>query len=416
MSRLARATADQRGMVLPLTLMFVIILATLSVALLTVGGHETLIAANHLKGVHALFLAEAGLEDAFNTFRNSTSLLTTSDNSLKTLSSVACVADSTASACSTLKAYGGYSVQYQSAGTDTVRVVVTGYTGTSGSQTATRVLRAILTQGWTSTDAVRTKDSLTINGNQTVSGSCGSVHTNSNLTLIGNSIDVDVQATASGTASGTYDSATTNNVSAQPSQASKSIPSVSAATALTKALSTLNSSTIYKLQSNGTVVNGAGTTITTLTEWSYDSGTATWTQTGNTATAGTFYVEGNVGVGGGAGSSGNPWNATILATGDIVISGSPYITAHLTDTLLVADKDISIAGNANLHNGVIGTHEQIALLGNVSITGSVVAEGAASTSSTVTANDISSGHVTITYQCGMQPPFPGDLTILASGF
>lgn len=417
MIRLTSATADQRGMVLPLTLMFVIILTTLSVALLTVGGHETLVAANHLKGVHALFLAEAGLEDAFNTLRNDTTKITSATSSLATLTG-------TSGPGSSLTAYGGYTVQYQSAGSSTVRVVVEGYTGTSSNKTSTRTVRAILSQGWTSTDAVRTKDDLTIIGSVEVEGSCGSVHTNTNLTLTGGSIDIDVTATASGTATGTYQAegqSGSQSTSAQGGQSSKTIPTISPSSVLTSAKSTL-SSDLYQLKSDGRVLDKNDALVTTVANngtfsntWKYSGGAWSIAPGTNTGTTGTYYIEGDVTISGSPGSSSSPWNATIIATGYINMAGSPYMSAHLTDTLLVAGTDIEIGGGPHLSNGVIAAHEQISISGNIELTGSIVTEDGGTTGTLVTANRIN-GNVEITYQCGLSPPFPGALTILAWGF
>src|SRR5262245_47243856 len=58
---------DQRGMALPLTLIIIMILGAIGVGLLTVGGMEPQIAQNSLDSTRARFVAEAGIEWAFNT-------------------------------------------------------------------------------------------------------------------------------------------------------------------------------------------------------------------------------------------------------------------------------------------------------------------------------------------------------------
>src|SRR5687767_3693519 len=60
---------DERGMVLPLVMLGTLILGALVTGLLTVGAVEVQVASNHLRATQAHFLAEAGLEDAFNYFR-----------------------------------------------------------------------------------------------------------------------------------------------------------------------------------------------------------------------------------------------------------------------------------------------------------------------------------------------------------
>jgi Tfp pilus assembly protein PilX len=405
MSRAARAWADQRGMVLPLTLMFVVILTTLSVALLTVGGQESVIAANHLKGVHALFLAEAGLEDAFNAFRNNTALLTTSvPSSLTTLS--------VSGPGTTLSAYGGYSVQYHSAGSNTVRVVVTGYTGTSSAQTATRVLRAMVTVGFTNSDAVRTKGNLRMSGNPAVTGTCGSAHTNDDLTISGNP---SVAGTA--TASDQY------SVSGNPTvgsgsgggKAQKTIPTVSASSFLTQAKATVAASQIYQFLSDGKVRDGNDNLITTLSNndtyrgWKYKSSGPNWEYNDNTGYDGTYYFQGEVKVSGNPGSAATPWNVTIIATGSIKMSGSPHMNVHSLDTLLMSDDDVDISGNGTMYEaGAIIAKDSVEISGNPTILGYVLAAG--------TSESKISGNPTITYNCGVAPPIIADVTILASGF
>lgn len=408
---LRRVTADQRGMVLPLTLMFVLILTTLSVALLTVGGQETLIAANHLKGVHALFLAEAGLEDAFNTFRNTTTLLTSSvPSSLTTLS--------VSGPGSTLTAYGGYSVQYQSAGSNTVRVVVTGYTGTSGSQTATRVLRSLVTVGFTNNDAVRTDKDLKISGNPTVSGTCGSVHTNDDLEMSGN-------PTVSGTATAHDDYTANGNPTVGSGsggdKATKQIPTISASNFLTQAKAAVAASQIYQFMSDGRVLDGndnlvsdAGTGGTlgnndTYRGWKYKtSPSANWEFSDNTAYDGIYYFQGDVKISGNPGSAATPWNVTIIATGDIEMSGNPDMNVHSLDTLLVSDDDIKVSGNPEMYeSGAIIAKDTVEISGNPTIKGYILSGG--------DDNKIS-GNPSITYDCGVAPPLIADVTILASGF
>jgi len=405
MSRLTSATSDQRGMVLPLTLMFVIILTTLSVALLTVGGHETLVAANHLKGVHALFLAEAGLEDAFNTFRNNTTLLTTSVSSSLTTLSVS-------GPGSTLSAYGGYTVQYQSAGLNTVRVVVTGYTGTSGSQTATRVLRSIITVGFNNSDAVRTDKDLKISGNPTITGTCGSVHTNDDLTINGGPT-----VTGTATASDDYDVGNSATVAAGSGgdKAKKVIPTISASDFLTKAKATVSASQLYQFFSDGKVKDGSDTLITTLSNndtyrgWKYKtSPSANWEFSADTAYDGTYYFQGDVKISGNPGSVLAPWNVTIIATGDIEMSGNPNMNVHSLDTLLVSDDDIKVSGNPIMYeSGAIIAKDSVEISGNPTIMGYILSGG--------DDNKIS-GNPTITYNCGLAPPITADVTILASGF
>src|SRR5512145_1457329 len=62
---------DQGGMALPLTLIVIMILAGVGAGLLSIGGMEPQIAQNSLDSTRARFVAEAGIEWAFNTLADS---------------------------------------------------------------------------------------------------------------------------------------------------------------------------------------------------------------------------------------------------------------------------------------------------------------------------------------------------------
>lgn len=417
-------TRDARGVALPLALMALLVLAAMSGALLTIGVSEVQISANLLRGTQAQFLAEAGLEDAFNWFRSDDNRVinapTPGPTTISGLSGPG----------TTLSAVGTYSVQYMpgnstgSTLTNSVLVVSTG-TITSGSITiAQKVIRAIISNGYNSNDAVRTKGNLTIDGSVEIEGTCGNVHTNGNLTLSGGGIDIDQSATASGT----YTTSGSPNVggTAAGSQPTKDIPTVDPAYFLDAAKKALAANTIFQMKSDGKVLDGAGTLLTTLTSgqtynyFTYTSGTpASWSLSGNTGSTGTYYFEGNVSISGGPGSSSTPWTVTVIATGDITVSGNPTVTPHLKDTLFVAGLDLKISGNvkndcSTCSAGVIAAHEQLDIAGSTNIKGYVIAEDAASTSGTVAANKIH-GSVEIVYNCGLAPPIPGPLQIIAWG-
>ncbi|MGB4781880.1 hypothetical protein, partial [Candidatus Methylomirabilis sp.] len=137
---------------------------------------------------------------------------------------------------------------------------------------------------------------------------------------------------------------------------------------------------------------------------------------------GTFYFEGNATVTSGPGSDANPWNTTLIATGDINIQGKPTIQADpaytVHDTLFYSGRDVEINGTpSNGYSGVIAAHEQFKLGGNGTFTGFIVGENAPNTlGSLVNANsNIVNGSITLTYNCGSNPPLQGPLQILSWG-
>jgi hypothetical protein len=400
---------DEQGAALPLALMAFVVLGALSAALLAIGSSEVQIASNHLRGTQAHFLAEAGLEHAFNSFRDNPSWLSTSVPT--TLTNVTGITSNTS-----LGNFGSYTVQYRKAGDNTVLVVST---ATSQTGSAQRVLRATMSNGFTNNDAIRTKEDLKISGNPKITGSCGSVHTNDDLEISGNPT-IDGNATASDTykASGSPEIGGTSG----GGKSKKTIPAVTPSDFLSAAKNTLPANEIYQMKSDGRVLDGTDKLIATIESGQeyrggkYNSGTPTkWDFSGNTAYDGTYYLEGNAKVSGNPGSAVTPWKTTIIATGDVELSGNPEISTHLKDTLFVAGLDIELSGNPTQgFKGLIAAHEQIKINGNPSITGYILAEDASATSGTVKENEVS-GNPTITFDCGLNPPLQGPLQIIAWG-
>jgi Tfp pilus assembly protein PilX len=408
-----RGVADERGVVLPLAMMVLLILVMLSTALIGMGGSEVFIANNHLRGTQALSAAEAGLEHAYDVFRGNTALLSPA----APIAALTAVPGLAASGTK-LGTIGSYVVQYRSAGTDTIELVST---GASAIGSGTRVLRATLTAGtFTSDDAVRTQKDLKISGNPTITGACGSAHTNGNLDASGNPT-----ATGGMTASGTFanvaklDDIGTGSGGGKPT---KPIPVIDPTQVLIKAQASVAADQLFQMKSDGTILDGNGNVLATLKKgdqfngWKYDGKTpAQWDLSGNAASDGTYYIEGSAKVSGNPGSLVAPWTVSIIATGDVEISGNPEMKTHFGQTFVIAGADVKISGNPNQQvPGLIAAHEQIHISGNPTINGFVIAEDAASASNTEKENQIS-GNPTIKYDCGVSTPFPGGLQILTWG-
>jgi len=407
---LTRAVRDERGVVLPLTMLILVVLAALATALLGIGSSEVFIAGNHVRATQALFTAEAGLEHALDVFRTTPALVTAA-TAITTLTAV----PGLPSSGTKVGAVGSYVVQYRSAGADTIEVVST---GTTSLGSGTRAVRATLTTSFTSKDAVLTQKDLKISGNPTIGGTCGSVHTNEDLDASGNPT-----ATGPMTASGTFPNVSKlEDIGAGSggSKPTKPIPVIDPAQVLLKAQASVPASQLFRMLSTGTVLDGLGTVLAILAKgdtfngWKYEAGSG-WQLSGNTATDGTYYLEGNVKVSGNPGSPQTPWKTTILATGDVEISGNPEATTHFGETFIIAGADVKISGNPSQgFTGLIGAHEQIDISGNATFTGFVIAEDGASDSKTVKDNTIS-GNATITYECGLPTPLQGPVQILTWG-
>jgi hypothetical protein len=412
---------DNRGVALPLALMAFVVLGALSAALLSVGSSEVQIASNHLRNTQAQFLAEAGLEHAFNTLRTTPSYMTNANATLQNIIPT-----------TQLGGAGDYTAQYQKAGDYTWRMVSTGNSVVGGSVKSTKVLRATMSTYFHSNDAILTNDSLTVGGSTDVlstGGQCGNVHTNGELHVSGS-------VSISGTATAHDDYTATGNPSVGAGSGGDkpkhTVPVINPTDFLNAAKASLSADHLFQMKANGQVLNGSDALITTLANngsycgWTYTSGTplAQWTFNDNTVLPdcnGTYYLEGNARVVGspGSGPGDPPWETTIIATGDIELAGNPTIgvDANYTvkDTLLIAGLDVKINGTPiGGYNGLIAAHEQFSLSGDGTFSGFVIGEDASNISNTVTSTTVS-GHITLTYTCDSNPPLQGPLQFLSWG-
>ncbi len=404
---------QEDGLILPLALFALLILAALSSALLAIGRTEAQITGNHVLALQAQYMAEAGLEDAFEAFLSHPSTVASAPTALTTVPNLN-------GASPTLATFGSYTMQYQAVGKNTVRVVATGL-GADG--TARKVLTAVFSNNYSADAAIITGGSLTISGSPAVSGTCGSIHSDADLSISGSpNLTGNLTATGTYTATGSP-SAGGITGGARPTQA---IPNINPADFLASAKATLSATQVFQMKSNGQILDGSDGLIATVTpggsyrNWTYTSGTpARWSLTGPTGSDGTYYFEGEVSVSGSPGSPLTPWITTLIATGSITVSGSAVVQPQLTGTVFVAGADISISGNATLGTatlpGIIAAHEQISISGSATIYGAVVAQATSSTSSLVTA-DTFTGHATIVSNCGFaSPTLIGLLQILSWG-
>jgi hypothetical protein len=148
----------------------------------------------------------------------------------------------------------------------------------------------------------------------------------------------------------------------------------------------------YILHDDGTVTVGGtcdsaglctgGTGVSIPDGWSYQtSPSVAWKMSGTTAADGVFYVETNVVVQSSPGSEATPWQATIIARDSIDYSGSPALKPYPTsDTelegiMLMTGNDLKITGSVALEGqgGAILVHQQLILSGTITIDGYVFA-------------------------------------------
>ena len=124
-----------------------------------------------------------------------------------------------------------------------------------------------------------------------------------------------------------------------------------------------------------------------------------WNIPGNSASGGTYYVEGHATISGSPGTNLVPVAISIIAEGNIDISGNPDLVPDAPEILFATDMDLKIGGNLDTPTNIEGqvlVHEQIMISGNPTLAGQVIVENAASVSTLVTNNTIS-GNPTIVY-------------------
>ncbi len=242
-----------------------------------------------------------------------------------------------------------------------------------------------------SNPAILVNGDLDISGNISVDGDNGNVHANGDMVISGNSADVEGDATATGTF--TANAGWHAGGMQGGGQATVNAPDVNAADYIQYATHILNA--------NGTMTTVAtgATTACPCNNWSFSGGT--WSITGNTATAGTYYVNGAATISGSPGSSKSPVQLSVIATGSISVTGNPYLRPQNSAFLqFVTDGDLKLAGNVDVDvttvEGQSLVREQLQISGNPDIRGQIIVQDVESVSDLVTSNVIS-GNPSITY-------------------
>ena len=285
--------------------------------------------------------------------------------------------------------------------------------------------------------AITTEANLTINGNPTVQGTFGSIH--SNADIVGNSNNVEQGTTAAGVCDSPCVAAAKEVLPIAEPEDFKSYAN-------------------FILTSAGAITDVEGSTVdiseNKLDNWSYtDTGSFEgWTLNGCSAD-GMFYAETSIKLTGNvdkcaegaedsdkdkdtdsgdsdsgdkdkdtdAESSGDALELTLIAEGDIIISGNPNIENYknalhpeeIQNLLFVSGLDLDFGGNLSQSvEGIAIAKEQISLTGSASLSGYVIASDVTSDGSTVSGNTVS-GNFTITYN-SLKNPFLNDQVTLLS--
>ena len=280
---------------------------------------------------------------------------------------------------------------------------VTGFGPNNTMVRVGRILETVMTQDASNTStlaltnpALLVNGDLTIAGNITIGGSQGNVHANGNLTANGGAWSVSGDVTASGTATGNAGQAGGVFGGGRPTI---NVPNIDANDYLDQATHILNA--------NGTITTVGATPACGMCGWSFSGGT--WSITGNSATAGTYFVHGSARISGntsagGQGKNKTPLALSVIATGSIQVSGTPVLRPHNGKALqFVTNGDLAITGNADLDQtqveGQSLVREQFRIAGNPDLRGQIIVQNVTDCSpcsNLVTANQVT-GNIEITY-------------------
>lgn len=408
---------DNRGVALPLALMAFVVLAALSAALLAIGSSEVQIAANHLRNTQAQFLAEAGLEHAFSRiwwlWNNSRASLTNTADFPQDIPGLVGATPLGEPG----NTPGNYTVQYQSVGLWTWRVVSTGTT-IVGSQQFPQIRRAVMSTSFISKYAILTEE-VEVGGNGRVQGPLGAIHGNGKTEVEGSAF-VDQTATSAGAVCDGCTDASRVGVPgvSGPNKPAQTIPLANPLDFLPMA--------DYIFGDGTTVINGITVPVNKILQrdgmlfventpsfagWSMQ-GPGEWSFSGGTTPPnGTFYASHEIKITASPGSAGSPWRATFVAGaasggGEVEIEGNPNIVPYLQDLLIIADKvEVKGTGGGASLTGAIVAKDEVKMEGSANLTGNVISNGKVEIK----------GNATITYSDGTVTTLIGPLQILSWG-
>jgi PilX N-terminal len=398
-----KAMSDERGTALITALLIMASLTAIGVFSTNVTTVNQEIAGNLRASKQAVYLAEAGIHHAKRFLSQNKGNWAAYGNANP----------QTLLPATQLATVGTYTVTIQDAGGGGRRVRATGNT----SSNAMTVLESLMRIGpFNPGNAITVGGNLTLSGNPTIVGTNGGVHANGNLSISG-SVFISQNATATGTYS--QSGSPTIGATAAGGQPQATIPVVDP--------TAFAASKDYRLAADGNVydTNGVVQPLDNKNEWNgWNFSSGTWNLSGNTTINATLYIEGNASISGSPGSATSPWIATIIATGSIQLSGTPVMRpptqtdpgnlyhSGTENLLFIAGQDVKITGTPNqVLQGIIAAHEQISLSGNSQLRGFIIAEDA-SNKGTLVANDDVQGNIDLTYNGGINNPFPGDVEIL----
>jgi hypothetical protein len=272
--------------------------------------------------------------------------------------------------------------------------------------------------------AILTGNALQMQGNAAVAGIAGSVHANGDITVTGNSVNVEKTVTTSGVFD--PDPPTLNAGGGTTANSPRqSVPTFSPEIFWKSHDSPSYINAWWDLCDDGIVrlPDGPGPCLGSVAAdannpfgyqgWSYKTTTRTWSYKGAGVQGGVFYAHHtNIDLSGSPGTSAAPWRATLVASatpvatacghadGVISVSGSPVMTSYGEGqaVTMMAGSDLQLGGTTQTQlTGLFLAVEQMAITGNGTLSGSILTGDKCHTAGTPVAQSLVAGSMTITF-------------------
>ncbi len=401
---------NEKGVIMSIVIMLIAFLTVVGSAALMSSKSDLKTSINYKGGTQAFYIAEAGLQaavhelddsDGTDDFGNVVLPLTYDPSSF---------------------GHGTYTVKLElNPSTPPPKIIDITSTGIAPNG-STRTVKAQVVQGTQPpTKAIISNSAIPfpISGNLDLTGSCGGMHSNGDLTVSGNpTAELAGGFTSSGYMNisgnpciGNYQcdedpqpepyvldteedkTIYENDYSGQPNVP---IAKINPADVAPRVAALGETGKGYVLNDNGTVIvddasnpitcdaatglcTGGVEPTTIPSGWAFSSGR--WEVSGDTAADGVFYAETAVHVSGNPGSTATPWQATIIARDSIEWSGNPDVKpyptsdAQLQGIMIMTGNDLKISGNAGINGqgGAVLVHQQLDVSGSLTLDGYFIA-------------------------------------------
>jgi hypothetical protein len=249
-----------------------------------------------------------------------------------------------------------------------VRIWCRGTTNDGATATVEAIVGAVPMPG------IVADGNLSFGNSNVISGECGGVHANGDVSSTAGGPTIGTQVSATGTVNGNYVLPDGTPAPKLNGQSPIPIPDLNPMTYCAGA--------DFTLLAGGAGITNMATGVTTpppLGGWAWDAAIQTWKGSGTPIlpAAGTYCVQGNAWLTGTVGTAASPKSISILASGSIKVDGTPYIQPdHPDNILLLAAGDIYLAGNnttgANNYQGMVYAGAQCTATGNAKMFGQMV--------------------------------------------